>query len=608
MHAAGAGRFLKILAAALTCFAILAAAGCENDATQEDPAEGNSLTFAMLPNVAVPMRDGVVLRADIYKPEGDGPFPVLLYRTPYNKVDAAMSYDTHLQAVSRGYVVILQDVRGRYASEGFFEPYRNEGHDGFDSIAWAAAQPWSNGKVGTFGLSYPGAVQWLAAVESPPQLVAMAPAMTYSSARKFFYMNGAFDLSWLPWIYQYIAPDARARLKMGGITSDAEAVKTWPTVADEYDSFLPLADLPYLHDEAPYYFEWLRHPPETSWWDWAEIRGRYDDVDAAVLNLSGWHDDSYGTEGAATNYNGLVRSRSAGTDARASLILGPWRHGVAATEAREVGELDFGPEAPIDYDEELLQFFDRYLKGDAGELPAQAPVRYFVMGENRWHESETWPPQGVTSAALCFGTADGPRDSGSGDLDDCSAPSHTTSSQFTADPSDPVHDPYDVRGPHDYSALGEREDVLEFSTEVLQDSITIAGNAVARVFVSCDCRDFDLWVRLLDVYPDGRAMNLMSPGADFMRASYRDIENGRAMTEPGTVYELTFDGLLTANRFDRGHRIRLQVSATFAPHLSRNLQTGESEMTSAESRVAEITIHHGNEHRSSLELPVIGSP
>jgi putative CocE/NonD family hydrolase len=581
----------------LAASAAMLLAACHRDVAAP-PLAGNASPYTLTQDVEVPMRDGVVLRADIYKPQGDGQFPVLLYRTPYSKADAAESYDTHLDAVSRGYVVILQDVRGRYASDGFFEPYRNEGRDGFDSIEWAAAQPWSNGKVGTYGLSYPGAVQWLAAVESPPHLVAMAPAMTYSSARKFFYMNGAFDLSWLPWIYQYIAPDARARLGLGGITTDTEAVETWPTVADDYESFLPLADLPYLRKEAPYYFEWLKYPPETAWWDWAEIRGRYDDVDAAVLNLSGWHDDSYGTEGAATNFNGLVQSRGNADDHRARLILGPWRHGVGATAASKVGELDFGPDAPIDYDEELLNFFDEYLRYDEMESSSEPPVRFFVMGENRWHQSPSWPPPGIVSQELCFGEAA---------LVDCAGAAGDNASSFTADPSSPVQDPYDVRGPHDYAELGNRADVLEFTSEPLEEDLTIAGNAEARVFVSCDCKDFDLWVRMLDVYPDGRAMNLMSPGVDSLRASYRDIENGRAAVQPGKVYELRFDGLLTANRFAEGHRIRLQVSATFAPHLSRNLQTGESEMNSTESRIAEIIIHHGGEYRSMLELPVLKS-
>jgi putative CocE/NonD family hydrolase len=592
-------KYTQELSIALIAFLLF---GCQPDQGSVERNPKDAASYAVEQDVAVPMRDGVVLRADVYKPAGKGPFPVLLYRTPYNKKDAANAYRTHLHAVDRGYAVVLQDVRGRYASDGFFEPYRNEGKDGYDSIEWAATRPWSNGEVGTFGLSYPGAVQWLAAVESPPHLVAMAPAMTYSSPRKFFYMNGAFDLSWLPWIYQYIAPDARARLKMPGITTDAEAELEWPRVANDYESFMPLGDLPYLRKEAPYYFEWLQHVPEDAWWDWAEIRGRYDRVDAAVLNLSGWHDDTYGTEGAATNYNGIRQSRRGDSKTRARLMLGPWRHGVAQTAAHEVGELDFGPDAAIDYDEVILRFFDQYLRHVDAGLTAELPVRYFVMGENRWHDSPSWPPPGLASETLCFG---GDGESESASLRDCAQSSTEPSSRFVADPAIPVTDSYDVLGPHDYQALQGRSDLLVFESAPLARSVTVAGNTVARVFVSCDCEDFDLWVRMLDVYPDGRAMSLMSPGADSLRASYRDIENGRKLLQPGEVYELTLDGLLTANQFASGHRIQLQVSATFAPHLSRNLQTGKSEMTSAESRSAGITIHHSREYPSTLTLPVL---
>ncbi len=160
-------------------------------------------------NVAVPMRDGVVLRANVWRPASGGPFPVLVYRTPYGKDATEEWYTTHLHAVDRGYAVVLQDVRGRYESDGEFDPYRNEGRDGYDTIEWAAVQPWSNGSVGTFGLSYPGAVQWLAALESPPHLKAMVPAMTFSTPRNFFYSGGVFDASWIPWIHNSIAPDIR---------------------------------------------------------------------------------------------------------------------------------------------------------------------------------------------------------------------------------------------------------------------------------------------------------------------------------------------------------------------------------------------------------------
>jgi putative CocE/NonD family hydrolase len=553
-------------------------------------------------DVAVPMRDGVLLRADIYRPSGPGPFPVLVYRTPYGKHEAVSSYQSHVRAVERGYAVVLQDVRGRYASDGVFEPYRNEGVDGYDTIEWAAAQPWSDGSVGTFGLSYPGAVQWLAAIESPPHLKAMAPAMTFSSPRNFFYMNGVFDLSWLPWIYLNIAPDARERLNLPGITSYAEARSTWGDVADDYQSFLPLAELPHLRDEAPYYFEWLAHPPEDPWWNWAEIRGRYPDTSAAVLNLSGWYDESYGPEGAVTNHNGIVQSRMHRESARSHLIVGPWKHGVIETGAREVGDLDFGPDAGIDYDQVILRFFDQYLRGIDTGLTSEEPVRYFVMGANEWREAGYWPPEDTVTDSLCLG---GGVDSETGSLVPCKESAASGSSKFESDPRDPVTDPYDTFGPHDYRALQSRSDVLTFDSEVLQSDMTIAGNVVARVFVSCDCKDFDLWVRLQDVYPDGRAINMRSPGAEVLRASYRDIDSGRQVLEPGAVYELRLDGLMTANSFKAGHRIRAQVSASFAPHLSSNLQTGESEVDSSESQVAEITIHHDVEYPSALILPML---
>lgn len=550
-------------------------------------------------DAAVTMRDGTTLRADVFRPEGSGPFPVLVYRTPYDKRQAAESYDTHLEAVARGYAVVLQDVRGRYASDGFFEPYRNEGADGHDTIEWAAAQPWSNGIVGTYGLSYPGAVQWLAALEQPPHLEAMAPAMTYSSPRNFFYMNGVFDLSWLPWLYVNIAPDARRRLDLPGIRSRAEAAETWPQVADEYRGWLPLAELPYLQDVAPYYYEWLEHPPEDSWWEWAEIRGRYDRVDAAVLNLSGWHDDAYGPEGAVTNFNGLVAARRSDPESRAHLLLGPWKHGVGATMARRTGDIDFGPDAAIDYDDELLDFFDYYLRGVENRYGRGQPVRYFVMGENRWFDAARWPPSEARLEVLYFTGGDDP-----GLAADVAA-ELSASSSFVADPGDPVTDPVDAAGPHDYRALAECDDLLTFDSAPFSEPTRVAGAMEAVVFAACDCRDFDLWARVYDVYPDGRAVNLMTPGQDMIRASYREPGAGRQLLEPGRIYELRLAKLLTANLFGTGHRLRVQVSATFAPHFSRNLQTGESEVRASASQAATIRIHHGPEHASRIYLPVV---
>jgi putative CocE/NonD family hydrolase len=543
------------------------------------------------------MRDGVILRADLYRPAADGRFPVLVFRTPYGKHGAGDSDGIHLKAVERGYAVLMQDVRGRYASDGTFDPYRQEGRDGYDTIEWAAAQAWSDGRVGTYGLSYPGAVQWFAALEKPPHLVAMAPAMTFSSPRRFFYMNGIFDRSWLPWIYQYVAPDARRRL---GMPDEGDAEKKWAAVAGEFFAWLPLRDLPELRREAPYYFEWLAHPPEDPWWDWAELAGRYGQVTPAVLNLSGWYDDAYGVEGAATNFNGLRAAWKAEKRERTHLVLGPWVHGAPSVRQSRAGDLDFGPAAAFDYDALVLDFHDHYLRGLDNRFAREPPVRYFVMGENAWRESNTWPPRAERVESLYL---TGSRNGKLRELAVQAPATSDSSSAFVADPRQPVADPHDSPGAHDYRALAGRDDVLTFETAPLGEELTIAGNLEARVFASCDCRDFDLWVRLQDVYPDGRAINVTSPGNDVIRASYRDPPAGRQPVEPGRVYELKLRQALTAIRFGKGHRIRVQVSASLDPHLSRNLQTGASEVDSAESRVATVTIHHGPEYPSRLSLP-----
>ena len=550
-------------------------------------------------DVAIPMRDGVVLRGDVYRPAGDGRFPVLVFRTPYGKHHAATSDRVHVKAVKRGYAVVLQDVRGRYASAGFFDPYRQEGKDGYDTIEWAAAQDWSDGRVGTYGLSYPGAVQWLAALESPSHLLAMAPAMTFSSPRNFFYSGGIFDTSWLSWIYQSVAPDARRRL---GLPVGDDAEKSWPSVAEQYQSWLPLRELPWLRQEAPYYFDWLAHAPEDPWWDWAELRGRYGKVSAAVLNLSGWYDDAYGVEGAATNFNGLVQARSGQGASRAHLVLGPWEHGVPSATGGRAGDLDFGPNAAFDYDEQVLDFHDHYLRGIANRFAEAAPVRYFIMGANEWRSAGAWPPPTDRELTLYF---DAPGSEGGRQLTHTLPAGGPFRSTFTANPLEPVTDPYVAPGAHDYRALASRDDVLTFDSEPLPEDLWVAGKIAAVVHASCDCRDFDLWVRLQDVHPDGRAFNLMSPGNDVLRASYRDATTGPQPLEPGRIYELRLPALMTGIRLAQGHRLRAQLSASFAPHLSRNLQTGESEVVSSTARAADITIHHDPSYPSRLELPVI---
>jgi putative CocE/NonD family hydrolase len=554
-------------------------------------------------NVAVTMRDGVVLRADVLRPAESGKFPVLVYRTPYGKDAAHEEYATFRHAVERRYAVVIVDVRGRYHSDGEFRPYENEGRDGYDTIEWAAAQPWSNGAVGTFGLSYPGAVQWLAAVESPPHLKAMVPAMTFSTPQNFFYAWGTWDLSWMEWIWDNIAWDVRVKKNLPGPRTYDDAVAAWKDEGPKMLGTLPLLDVEELKQVAPYYYDWLRHPMEDPWWDWAELRNKYDRNHAAVLNLSAWYDDNYGPEGATTNYAGLLKSRAGDKDSRTHLLLGPWVHGVDSTAKTHSGEREFGPAAAIDYDDVVLRWMDHYLKGIDNGVEREPPVRYFVMGRNEWRESGKWPP---TAQRKVFRLGPAKKGYRIGALvADSARKEKEEFSEFVSDPAQPVVNEYASSGAHDYRKLADRPDVLTFDSDVLPEDTEVTGPIQAQMFVSCDCRDLDLWVRLMDVAPDGTAFNLMSPGLEVLRASYRDIKRGRQWLEPGRVYELTLPNLITSNVFLRGHRMRVQVFGSFAPNFSRNLQTGLSEATSAEMKKARIRIYEGGSRTSEIVVPVL---
>jgi hypothetical protein len=527
------------------------------------------------------MRDGVVLRADVWRPNGEGRFPVLVYRTPYDRSESRAAQSTARKAVQRGYAVVMQDVRGRYASAGEYLAYQQEGRDGYDTIEWAAAQSWSNGSIGTYGLSYPGAVQWLAALEKPPHLKAMVPAMTFASPNQFWYSNGVWDLSWLGWIYNNIAPDRRRRL---GLPPGAP----WDSVGDVMRRTIPLGAVKGLEQVAPWYYEWLRHPAYDPWWDWAELRGKYDRTDAAVLSFSGWHDEAYGPHGATTNFAGLAEARR-GQPLRAGLIIGPWTHGVPRQGRTSAGAREFGIASSIDYDETVLRWMDRYVRDIDNGVDRAKAVRVFVMGSNRWIESDAWPIPGLRSDTVIL------RRPGASTL-------------IVSDHEFPVVDPHANRsGAQDYRALAERRDVAVFETAPLERDLSVVGAMQAELSIAADAIDTDIWVKVYDVAPDGTAFNLMSPGLDVIRASYRNATPKREVLKPNEIVSLRLGDLLTANTFQRGHRIRVIVMTSFTPHFSRSLHTRELESVSAQPRDAGVRIYHSERYPFRLILPVLGS-
>ena len=540
--------------------------------------------------IAVPMRDGVVLRADVYRPAGAGRFPVLVYRTPYSRREAPPD-PLVAAAVGRGYAVVRQDVRGRYDSEGTFEPYRQEGRDGYDTIEWAARQPWSDGRVGTFGLSYPGAVQWLAAIERPPALRAMVPAMTFSRPENFWYAGGVWDGSWLDWTWLNIAPDLRRRLGAPGPRTDEEAATSWERQGAAARRVRPLLALPDFQGVAPWYYEWMRHPPADRWWSFARLEGRYGQVGAAVFNLSGWFDEMYGPAGAVENYQGLV---AAGKPA--ALVLGPWTHGVAAVQRSKAGDREFGPAAALDYDRTVLDWMDRHVRGAAADA-AERPVRVFVMGANRWRGSDRWPLEGTRPDTLYLAA---------GRLERRAPAAGGGQTVIRSDPARPVMDPFDGRfGAHDYRALAPGPSIAVFETEPFAEPVEIVGRVVAELAVRATVPDFDLWVQLYDVAPDGTTWNLSSPGTALQRASYREGGPERRLVRPGETVRLRMDRLITANRFLAGHRLRVVITPSFAPLFSINPQTGGQELESDGARAGEIAVGHAAGRVSRIILPVV---
>ncbi|MCX6339830.1 MAG: CocE/NonD family hydrolase [Candidatus Aureabacteria bacterium] len=551
-------------------------------------------------DAGIPMRDGVILRANVWRQAPSGRFPALIFRTPYSKDEGDPDNERTFQhAVDRGYAVIVQDVRGRYQSEGLYTPYVNEGKDGYDTIEWAAVQPWSDGNVGTFGLSYPGAVQWLAAVESPPHLKAMVPAMCFSTMREFIYFGGVFEVAWANWVYVDMTPDTRVRLGLPGATTVDEAKAEWNALggADVFQGWLPLLTMPYLMDTAPYYYDWIRHQPYESYWDWGNLETKYDRVRAAVLNISGWYDEAYGTQGATTNYLGLLAARAGWKDPRTKLLIGPWIHGVDATASECSGDRCFGPAAVIDYDNVVLSWLDHYVRGISNWVASAKPVNVFVMGDNRWRRGDEWPLKATRRTSVYCG----------GDRSlSLRVPQGEGSSSFTADPANPVRDDYGTNfGATDLRWLAQRSDVLTFETDPLPADIEVTGPITAEIYLSSDAHDCDIYTILLDVAPDGTAYNLMGPGCEVLRASYRDQTTERKLLSAGEVVKLTLDRMRNGNMFLKGHRLRLCLTASWYPIYSRNLQTGELEGASSVMQPAAITIHHSAQYPSRLLLPII---
>jgi putative CocE/NonD family hydrolase len=541
------------------------------------------------------MRDGVTLYADVYRPIDEGRYPALLMRTPYNK--EADTDDFYVAAAKRGYVVAVQDVRGQFRSEGTFDPYLQEITDGYDSIEWLAAQPYANGKVGTFGISYRGAVQWMTAPARPPHLVAMVPAMTFANARHFTYHGGIFVSPILNWLMQR---QVKARRERGLPYPTIDEVRAAVSAnRDEWLHHLPLRDLPVMRD-FPVWRDWVDHADNGPYWAPYDIEAQHAKVKVPAMNVTAWNDDDYGQPGAIRNFTGM-RARGGSDAARRGqrLLIGPWTHGKPTLGRTAFAGIEFGPNAAFDYNEALFRYFDYWLKGVDDGYSAEAPVRYFVMGDNVWREAQDWPPPGTTSEELYLAEA--------GRLQR-TVPAHEATERFTYDPRNPIRLPGDgliyASGPRttDWRIVTARRDVAVFTTEPLARDTEITGQILARVWISSTAPDTDVSMRLLDVAPDGSTRNFtVAPG--MLRTRYRSTEREAtaAPLRPGEPVELEINLGYTSYVVPAGHRLQAYVGGSVYPYI--HLNTWEPFVSWSQARPATQTVHLGARYRSRIVVP-----
>lgn len=579
------------------------------DTPWEDPPVRRCREVTVERDVAARMRDGTELLADIYRPADHTPSPVLLMRHPYNKTHAETFTYTHPSWYARhGYMVVVQDCRGRWASQGEWCPFRHEGCDGADTIAWAAALPGSNGHVGMYGYSYAGATQLLAALEAPLALATVIPAMTSSGFYDHWtYRGGALQHAFVRSWALYLAQDTARRRRDHALGSQLSSALR--TVGEAFWSRPYDAPLLAHRGIAPYYFDWIGHDCEDAYWRQWSIRGRYDRVRTPMLHLGGWYDVFL--EGTLENFVGLSQG-AATAEARAGqkLVVGPWYHNPWHQYG---GGVDFGAAARSPIDALQILWLDRHLRGERNQLDAEPPVAVFVMGENRWRFADRWPPAEARPQTLFLrstgranslnGTGRLAAEPGSGECPDV----------YVYDPADPVPslgghsccvDVLTPMGAADQRAAEVRMDVLIYTSDVLGEDLLVIGSVDAVLFAASTAVDTDFTVKLVDVHPDGRAINVAD---GVVRARYRESLATPTPIEPDRIYEYRIRVGSTAMRFAAGHRLRLEVSSSNFPAIDRNSNTGKRlcELEAPDWQIATQTIFHDERYPSRLILPVV---
>ena len=561
-------------------------------------------------HVLIAMRDGTELVASITRPAGDGPFPTILTRTPYDRTGQRANAEQWARA---GYAFVRQDVRGRFDSAGEFYPFRDDPADGHDTIEWIARQPWSSGHVGTTGASHVGTVQYLVAPTRPEHLTAAIPEFAPASVFHYWWrQGGAFRLSFnVAWTMSLAQDNLRhfpARME----ALDRDRSQAWVTEQEmlrleikplfrqwSAAGFTTIQDV-FGND---WFNEFMAHPDAGDFWQAYDFTTQHHEMETPMLHIGGWY-DTFG-QGTIDGYVGLSE-HAASDHARRSqrLIMGPWKH-VNWGEDR-VGEIEFGSALlSVSPFEVRRRWFDRWLRNTGADLDNEAPVQIFVMGANTWRAEDAWPLPHVQPAPYYL------HSDGSLTRD---PPASEPPLTFTYDPRDPVTTLGGCEwvnypcGPFDQRPLDDRRDILRFQSAPLEQDLEVTGQVFVHLFASSSARDTDFTAKLIDVHPNGAAYNLCD---GILRGRYRESLGEQTPMEPGEPYEFLIDLWSTSNLFREGHRIRLDISSSNFPRFDANPNTGESPLPAGDpgqrAVTAQNSVHFGRDHPSRVVLPVIPS-
>ncbi len=560
-----------------------------------------------LRNQKATMRDGVQLACDVFRPDGDGRFPAILCQTPYGKETVAVRARWFAQ---RGYVVINSDVRGRFASEGEWDPFSPlHKSDGYDLVEWVAKQPWCTGRVGAYGGSYLGWTQWWTATQAPPSLKCIVPEV--APPDQFF--NGPYQNGVLAgWAMDWAAV-------MGKRTMNIVGKGAYGGFADTRD--VDFRRLPYVDlakhrgiGEAKWFETWIRQNTADGEY-WRSIAYQTPENSARVtapsLGISGWFDANF--PGTPTNYLAMKQHGGSPEARRPRMVIGPWNHQFNLSP--KVDYVDFGVNSVIDWNGYVCRWFDYYLKQIENGLPQDPPVHLFIMGRNEWWSASDWPLPETKWTKYYLHSAGKANGSGGDGKLDLRVPGEEPPDRYTYDPADPMPSPHFVNGhiagPRDVRRAETRADVLIYTTPVLEEELIVAGPITAKLFAATSARDTDWMIRLIDVHPDGTAAFLCE---GLIRARHRDPQRDGAFNphrlsaiEPDAPYPYVIEfWRATGNAFAKGHRIRVEISSSFFPYYLRNLNTGADNIgLETNSVIAQQSVFHDRDRASHLVLPIV---